>query len=188
MLCSIAAPKKPRANSSAHEASEAHEDVDSVDEQPSFDDTDLDLAFFLNDVKSSDDEERPSSSGTSSPSAGRRSIVSPTDSIEELSAQLEASLEDMIQTAQMHPRSLQVGQSSLSFAFLSFPRNSPTSFSLSCSIAIRADSVRSKLTAPSFEGYCTLTQCCVDFLARCFRRTQSEGHESTKRPSKASFA
>lgn len=72
----------------------------------SFSDVDLDLGFYFgqNDSRNSTEEQhddliknRPGSS--SSQSSGV---------IDALSEQLEASLEDMIQTAQMHPRSLQV--------------------------------------------------------------------------------
>lgn len=109
VLCSVSAPSQQKAAACRPATLEVSEDSDLVDEQPSIDDTDIDLALFLNDVRSTDDdEERPSSSSRSSSSADRPPAASPTDSIEELSAQLEASLEDMIQTAQMHPRSLQV--------------------------------------------------------------------------------
>lgn len=66
-------------------------------------DTDFDLGFYFgtNDSRSEAEDEdvvktRPQSSAGS------------VNSIDVLSEQLEASLEDMIQTAQMHPRSLQV--------------------------------------------------------------------------------
>ena len=79
----------------------------------SLNDTDFDLVFYFggNDSRPEDDDAevnkvtRPGSSAAESSS-----------SIDALSEQLEASLEDMIQTAQMHPRSLQVGEiSSLTF-------------------------------------------------------------------------
>lgn len=105
MLGSIAAPAQPNVQHSLvptfgpllSEASNAS--------PRDLSDTDFDLGFYFgtNDSRSETEEEavktRPQSAAGS------------VTSIDVLSEQLEASLEDMIQTAQMHPRSLQVSYS-----------------------------------------------------------------------------
>lgn len=67
-------------------------------------DTDFDLGFYFGSNESRSETVEEEDSTKTRPA----SAVGSNHSLDLLSEQLEASLEDMIQTAQMHPRSLQV--------------------------------------------------------------------------------
>ena len=84
-------------------------------EQSLLHDPEFDLGFYFDDEDQDEDEEivRAELLSAASNNSSRDSR-----GIDNLSEQLEASLEDMIQTAQMHPRSLQVSQNSLCWSLL----------------------------------------------------------------------
>lgn len=119
VLGSIVAPAQPnvhRESSIPTFGSLLSEGSDASNSSPrDLSDTDFDLGFYFGgsggDSRSEAEEVEEDSTKTRPPSA-----TGSNHSLDLLSEQLEASLEDMIQTAQMHPRSLQV-------SFISFFSN-----------------------------------------------------------------
>ena len=93
-------------------------------EQSLLNDPEIDLGFYFSDDQDSDEENIRDelASAAAAVVVDGADQSSSCEAIDTLSEQLEASLEDMIQTAQMHPRSLQVSQqhsitNSISFFF-----------------------------------------------------------------------
>lgn len=93
VLGSIAAPRQPETIATSLGVSiNPEEELENESEEDLLRSTDLDLGFYFGSSSSNsncDEEDQEAN-------------------VDSLSEQLEASLEDMIQTAQMHPRSLQV--------------------------------------------------------------------------------
>ena len=86
------------------------EDSSTSLEQSLLNDPEFDLGFYFSDDQDSDEENIRDELASAAAVAAGADQSSSSEAIDILSEQLEASLEDMIQTAQMHPRSLQVRQ------------------------------------------------------------------------------
>ena len=120
LLASIAAPRQPVVRAQAAESVDRllAEQESSLSEIDPLGEENFDLCIYLN----QEEDLSKDRSGSASPTPGTSSEAE--SSIDLLSEELEASLEDMIQTAQMHPRSLQVSRAMV------------IDFSLSCAPAI----------------------------------------------------
>lgn len=94
VLGSIAAPRQPGAVASSLGVSINAEEIEEESDEDLLRSTDLDLGFYFGSSSNSNSDEEDQEAKEAN--------------VDSLSEQLEASLEDMIQTAQMHPRSLQV--------------------------------------------------------------------------------
>ena len=106
LLASIAAPRQPVVRAQAAESVDRllAEQESSLNEIDPLGEENFDLCIYLN----QEEDLSKDRSSSASPTPGTSSEAE--SSVDLLSEELEASLEDMIQTAQMHPRSLQVSR------------------------------------------------------------------------------